>query len=76
MTGWRLGWAMGPKELMRHICKRFISSVRAYVAPTAQFAGIEAIRTGEETTSSACASVNAPLPARRGVHCAFHEPVL
>ena len=21
MTGWRLGWAMGPKELMRHICK-------------------------------------------------------
>ena len=47
MTGWRLGWAMGPKELMRHICK--IHQFGIMSAPTtAQFAGIEAIRTGED----------------------------
>ena len=44
---WRLGWAMGPKELMRHICK--IHQFGIMSAPTtAQFAGIEAIRTGED----------------------------
>lgn len=47
MTGWRLGWAMGPSELMRHICK--IHQFGIMSAPTtAQFAGIEAIRTGED----------------------------
>ena len=47
MTGWRLGWAMGPTELMRHICK--IHQFGIMSAPTtAQFAGIEAIRTGED----------------------------
>ena len=47
MTGWRLGWALGPKELMRHICK--IHQFGIMSAPTtAQFAGIEAIRTGED----------------------------
>ena len=47
ITGWRLGWAMGPKELMRHICK--IHQFGIMSAPTtAQFAGIEAIRTGED----------------------------
>lgn len=47
MTGWRLGWAMGPKELMKPICK--IHQFGIMSAPTtAQFAGIEAIRTGEE----------------------------
>ncbi len=47
MTGWRLGWAMGPKEVMRHICK--IHQFGIMSAPTtAQFAGIEAIRTGED----------------------------
>ena len=47
MTGWRLGWEMGPKELMRHICK--IHQFGIMSAPTtAQFAGIEAIRTGED----------------------------
>ena len=41
------GWAMGPKELMRHICK--IHQFGIMSAPTtAQFAGIEAIRTGED----------------------------
>lgn len=47
MTGWRLGWAMGPKELIRHICK--IHQFGIMSAPTtAQFAGIEAIRTGDD----------------------------
>ncbi len=47
MTGWRLGWAMGPKEVMRHICK--IHQFGIMSAPTtAQFAGIEAIRTGDD----------------------------
>lgn len=47
MTGWRLGWAMGPKELMKPICK--IHQFGIMSAPTtAQFAGIEAIRTGED----------------------------
>lgn len=47
MTGWRLGWAMGPRELMKSICK--IHQFGIMCAPTtAQFAGIEAIRTGND----------------------------
>lgn len=47
MTGWRLGWAMGPRELMKPICK--IHQFGIMCAPTtAQFAGIEAIRTGDD----------------------------
>lgn len=47
MTGWRLGWAMGPKELLAPICK--IHQFGIMSAPTtAQFAGIEAIRTGDD----------------------------
>ena len=47
MTGWRLGWAMGPRELMKSVCK--IHQFSIMCAPTtAQFAGIEAIRTGDD----------------------------
>lgn len=47
MTGWRLGWAMGPRELMQPICK--IHQFGIMCAPTtAQFAGVEAIRTGDD----------------------------
>ena len=47
MTGWRLGWAMGPRELMKSVCK--IHQFGIMCAPTtAQFAGIEAIRTGDD----------------------------
>lgn len=47
MTGWRLGWAMGPRDLMKPICK--IHQFGIMCAPTtAQFAGIEAIRTGDD----------------------------
>ena len=46
MTGWRLGWAMGPKELMRHICK--IHQFGIMSAPTtSQYAAIEAMRNGD-----------------------------
>lgn len=47
MTGWRLGWAAGPRELMAPIVK--IHQFGIMCAPTtAQFAGIEAIRTGDD----------------------------
>ena len=47
LSGWRLDWAFGPKVLMRHICKFHQFGIMS--APTtAQFAGIEAIRTGED----------------------------
>lgn len=47
MTGWRLGWAMGPRELMSQICK--LHQFGIMCAPTtAQFAGIEAIRSCDE----------------------------
>ncbi len=47
MTGWRLGWALGPRELMTQICK--IHQFGIMCAPTtAQFAGIEAIRSCDE----------------------------
>ncbi len=47
MTGWRLGWAMGPREMMAPVCK--IHQFGIMSAPTtAQFAGIEAIRTGDD----------------------------
>ena len=46
MTGWRLGWAVAPKEMLAPICK--IHQFGIMSAPTtAQFAGIEAIRTGD-----------------------------
>ena len=47
MTGWRLGWAMGPKLYVYLFCK--VHQFGIMSAPTtAQFAGIEAIRTGED----------------------------
>lgn len=47
MTGWRLGWALGPRELMTQICK--VHQFGIMCAPTtAQFAGIEAIRSCDD----------------------------
>lgn len=68
MTGWRLGWAMGPKELMRHICK--IHQFGIMSAPTtAQFAGIEAHRTAR-TISNACARSMTSAAATCWASCA------
>lgn len=47
MTGWRLGWAMGPRELIAPLLK--IHQFGIMCAPTtSQFAGVEAIRTGDD----------------------------
>ncbi len=47
MTGWRLGYACGPKPVMKHIVKLHQFSIMC--APmTAQYAAIEAMENGEE----------------------------
>lgn len=47
MTGWRLGWVMGPKAMLFPIVK--IHQFGIMSAPTvSQFAGIEAIKTGAD----------------------------
>ena len=47
MTGWRLGYALGPKELIRQMTKLHQYAIMS--APTtAQYAAIEAMRNGEE----------------------------
>lgn len=45
MTGWRLGWAMAPREMIKPVVKLHQYGIMS--APTvSQFAGIEAMRTG------------------------------
>ena len=45
MTGWRLGWVMAPREMLKPLVK--IHQFGIMSAPTiSQFAGIEAMRTG------------------------------
>ena len=47
MTGWRLGYVMGPKEVMEQIKK--IHQFVVMSAPTiSQYAGLEALRNGDE----------------------------
>ena len=47
MTGWRLGWVMGPQEMLQPLVK--IHQFGIMSAPTvSQFAGIEAMRSGKE----------------------------
>ena len=47
MTGWRLGYVMGPKEIMEQIKK--IHQFVIMSAPTiSQYAGLEALRNGDE----------------------------
>lgn len=47
MTGWRLGWIMGPYEMLAPICK--IHQFGIMSAPTvSQFAGIEALKSGAD----------------------------
>lgn len=46
MTGWRLGWIMGPRDMLKPIIK--IHQFGIMSAPTvSQFAGIEAMKSGE-----------------------------
>ncbi|MBQ4518126.1 MAG: aminotransferase class I/II-fold pyridoxal phosphate-dependent enzyme [Clostridia bacterium] len=47
MTGWRLGWAAAPKEVMQQMVK--IHQYAIMCAPTAsQYAAIEAVKNGDE----------------------------
>ena len=47
MTGWRLGYAMGPKEIIAQVTK--IHQYAIMCAPTtSQYAAIEALRNGDE----------------------------
>ena len=47
MTGWRLGYVMGPKEVMEQVKK--IHQFVVMSAPTiSQYAGLEALRNGDE----------------------------
>jgi aminotransferase len=48
MTGWRLGYAAGPKELMAVLCR--IHQYTMLCAPiSSQYAGVEALRAGFDT---------------------------
>lgn len=50
MTGWRLGYALGPKEIMSQIVK--IHQFAIMSAPTtAQYAAVEALRNGDEAVA-------------------------
>ena len=51
MTGWRLGYACGPKPIMEQITK--IHQYAIMCAPTtSQYAAIEALRNGDETVAA------------------------
>ena len=50
MTGWRLGYACGPKEIIQQMCK--IHQFAIMCAPTtSQYAAVEALRNGDEDVS-------------------------
>ncbi len=51
MTGWRLGFACGPKEIIKQVTK--IHQFAIMCAPTtAQYAAVEALRNGDESVQS------------------------
>jgi len=51
MTGWRLGYACGPKEIMEQLVK--IHQFAIMSAPTtAQYAAIEALRNGDDAVAA------------------------
>ena len=53
MTGWRLGYAMGPKEIISQVTK--IHQYAIMCAPTtSQYAAIEALRNGDEDIARMC----------------------
>lgn len=57
MTGWRLGYACAPKEIIKQMTK--IHQFAIMCAPTAsQYAAIEAIKNGDEDVKMMCRSYN------------------
>lgn len=69
MTGWRLGYACGPKELLKQMTK--IHQYAIMCAPTiSQYAAIEALRNGDEDVKEMKISYN---QRRRFLMNAFKE---
>ena len=82
MTGWRLGYACGPKELMAILCR--IHQYTMLCAPiSSQYAGVEALRNGFDTDFADVRRMVAAYDRRRrmlvngfreaGLSC--HEPL-
>jgi len=53
MTGWRLGYCCGPKELMRYVAQIHQYALMCASTP-AQYAGIEALQKGLDDTKFMC----------------------
>jgi len=69
MTGWRLGYACGPKELIDGMTK--IHQYAIMCAPTtSQYAAIDALKNGDEDVKKMCQSYN---QRRRFLMNAFKE---
>ncbi len=69
MTGWRLGYACGPKEIMKQMIK--IHQFAIMCAPTtSQYAAIEALRNGDEDVKEMKTAYN---QRRRYLLHAFRE---
>ncbi|MDR0949779.1 MAG: aminotransferase class I/II-fold pyridoxal phosphate-dependent enzyme [Lachnospiraceae bacterium] len=57
MTGWRLGYVCGPKQIIKEMTK--IHQFAIMCAPTtSQYAAIEALRNGDEDVREMCTSYN------------------
>lgn len=57
MTGWRLGYACGPKEIIAQMTK--IHQFAIMCAPTtSQYAAVEALKNGDEDVRTMCESYN------------------
>lgn len=57
MTGWRLGYAVGPQEIIKQMIK--IHQFAIMCAPTvSQYAAVEAMRNGDEDVKKMCEAYN------------------
>ena len=66
MTGWRLGYACGPEEIIEQMIK--IHQFAIMCAPTtSQYAAIEALKNGDEDVAEMCTAYN--QRRRYLVHC-------
>ena len=69
MTGWRLGYACGPKAILQQMTK--IHQFAIMCAPTtSQYAAVEALRNGDEDVKQMCTAYN---QRRRYLLHAFKE---
>ena len=69
MTGWRLGYACGPEDIIRQMTK--IHQFAIMCAPTtSQYAAVEALRNGDEDIVEMCTAYN---QRRRYLLNAFRE---